>query len=179
MRMLVYRNMKIEIKGESISQLFKKLDKTDFYILHLFRQGATTRYQILMKTKPSNSKKPTIAKSTLYRRINDKLIPLGFLEEITKEPFEKGSLKLDKPVYSLTVIKGIMASTVYKNITLKSLSGWIRWLLQFNMDLSEVKVNLEFYIWTMLFALSDHPEWFPPKIRSFGETILQDFKKII
>ena len=171
--------MKIEIKSKVISQLFQKLDNTDFFILHLFRQGATTRYQILLKTKASKDEKPTVAKSTLYRRINDKLVPLGFLEEITKESFEKGSLKLDKPVYSLTVIKGILASIVYQNMTLKRLEGWIRWLMQFNMDLSEIKVDSKFYIWTMLFALSDHPEWFSHKLRSLGETIFQDFKKII
>ena len=172
----LFGNMTAEMTGKSIKQLFKKLDDRDFQILYLFREGPATRYQILMRTKPSGGRNPQIPRSTLYRKIDEKLVPLGFLEEIARESFEKGSLRHDKPVYILTPLKGIVASLVYENKPLGDLEGWFRWLLQFNMDLSEVNVDPKFYIWTVLYACGDHPEWFPPKLRSVGEKMKKEFE---
>jgi len=172
----LFGNMTDEMTGKSIKQLFKKLDDRDFQILHLFREGPATRYQILMKTRLPKGTNPQIPRNTVYRRINEKLVPLGFLEEIARESFEKGSLRHDKPVYILTPLKGIVASLVYENKPLGDLEGWFRWLLQFNMDLSGVNVDPKFYIWTVLYACGDHPEWFPPELRAIGEKMKKDFE---
>ena len=171
----LFGNMTDEMTGKSIKQLFQKLDDRDFLILYLFRRGPATRYQILMRTKLPEGKNPQIPRNTVYRRINEKLVPLGFLEEIARESFEKGSLRHDKPVY-IPTLKGIVASLVYENLPLGDLEGWFRWLLQFNMDLSGVNVGPKFYIWTVLYACGDHPEWFPPKLRTVGEKMKKDFE---
>jgi len=81
------------------------------------------------------------------------------------------------PVSSPTILKAMIASIVHENVTLGDLEGWFRWLLQFNMDLSEANIDSKFYVWTMLFVVAQHPEWFPPKFRSIGEKIRKGFEK--
>ena len=169
--------MSNDMSSEKIKDLFKKLDNRDFEILHLFKEkGPSTRYNILVSTKPLHGINPRIPRATLYRKVK-KLIALGFLEEIKKGKFERGKLQSPMPVLSLTYFKGLVASLAHKGPIPDGLKGWFRWHLQYNMDLSDAKLDIGYFLWTGMYALREHPEWFPKELRSMGYRMKKDFYK--
>lgn len=189
--------MGINLSGNTYSdysrKVFKNCDDRDSEILSILGEKAMSNaYKILVSTKPEQGKNPKIPRSTLYRRI-EKLRKNGFIREIRRERFVRGRLNRPMPIYTLTY-KGLLASMAHRVPQSESeddtkifgmMLGWLRWHAEKGLDLSEAEIDLKYFVFSLILAEIEHPEWFPSetagtieKLRSVYDVIQLEYDAI-